>query len=505
MTNYKRILDYSIFGFIYIPILIFIVGWCAWYISIPSVFVACYSFCKILRTIDCDIISVNKESSFNAMITTKGNFLFLLLGFILLFFFCYVSGLGRFVIQSGDWNKHNAILQDLISYEWPVIYKSEVVGERVMLTYYVLHYLPAALVGKVCNGSFSVAELFFAVWSLIGLFLVYLRLLYSLSIVKKSGIILTAFVIILFTLPLWLSNHITFHLLGFASNGDLFYGADGLFLQYLSNQMSFIYAVPQILVPWLITLVLLDNRKQFSIYVPLMLPALMFGSLAFIGIIPFALVEVLCSLRNDCKKVIRQCLCVCNILTSLTIGLIFVLYLWGNVHGEKPDVIGFGVLQSNQLKYYVLFVIFIVLPYIILLFKSYKNDSFYWSMSLVLIILPLFRMGLFNDLMTRGSIPALFVLMYYLTKYLVEITTNKFKIFNVRSWLILFIFVTSSIYPIQRIQSKLAESFSADFKTYGSMCQFADRNNSSIQVDLKYNYFTYDINSDLFYLYIARK
>lgn len=59
-------------------------------------------------------------------------------------YFVFLGGWGPL---DSDWLKHNAILRDLITESWPVIY--DVSGHKIMLTYYTAYQLPAAVVGKL--------------------------------------------------------------------------------------------------------------------------------------------------------------------------------------------------------------------------------------------------------------------------------------------------------------------------------------------------------------------
>ncbi len=54
-----------------------------------------------------------------------------------------LSGIGGIGFQHYDWNKHNAILSDLVRESWPVGYTYY--GRPVALVYYIAYYLPAAL------------------------------------------------------------------------------------------------------------------------------------------------------------------------------------------------------------------------------------------------------------------------------------------------------------------------------------------------------------------------
>ncbi len=66
--------------------------------------------------------------------------------FVPLALMCFASGIGGWGYQTSDWKKHNAVLADLVRFDWPVRY-SEAPG-AVHLTYYTAFYLPAAFVGK---------------------------------------------------------------------------------------------------------------------------------------------------------------------------------------------------------------------------------------------------------------------------------------------------------------------------------------------------------------------
>jgi len=75
-----------------------------------------------------------------------------------------LSGPGGFGVQTWDWAKHNAILKDLVEQPWPVAYATE--RDDVALTYYVAHYLPAALAGKLAGWQAANVVLF--AWTVIG-------------------------------------------------------------------------------------------------------------------------------------------------------------------------------------------------------------------------------------------------------------------------------------------------------------------------------------------------
>lgn len=68
--------------------------------------------------------------------------------------------------QMGDYSRSNAILSDLVSHEWPVMYNEH--QNMSVMNYYIAYFIPGACIGRL-TGSFHVAELVTLFWSVIGL------------------------------------------------------------------------------------------------------------------------------------------------------------------------------------------------------------------------------------------------------------------------------------------------------------------------------------------------
>ena len=155
----------STFLYLFLPIFIFCFTWIktvyALLIFIPLIifFVKHFS----------DVFYKNEMK----LVKTKRDIIILVITMIILVFWLYFSGIGGFTFQNNDWDKHNALLHDLINNPWPVRY--EINGDIGYLVYYFAYYIPAALVGKVFG--FSVANIFLFLWTycglIIGLFWIY--------------------------------------------------------------------------------------------------------------------------------------------------------------------------------------------------------------------------------------------------------------------------------------------------------------------------------------------
>lgn len=109
--------------------------------------------------------------------------------------------------QSGDWDKHNAVLRDLIDYPWPVYYR-DVNGGPVMLSYYIGQYLLPAAVGKLTH-SFVLACVTQYLWLCLGLLLlvIWVLLLVRARSARQSAAAVAA--LLLFNCCLYLSQGLT--------------------------------------------------------------------------------------------------------------------------------------------------------------------------------------------------------------------------------------------------------------------------------------------------------
>ena len=179
-------------------------------------------------------------------------------------------------------HERNAILHDLIDYDWPVKYHYDeddliynIVGENGRLSYYFSYWLPSALIGKVTN--FNVASLasFIYQFFLLGLFYFLLsRLLNKNSIwflvvvCCFSGLDIIGTYILNPTYDFSLGNHIDTWGAPFA---------------YSSNITQLFWVFNQALPSWIITLLFL-NAKNFKNIGLLIVLSLSFSPFRTIGV-----------------------------------------------------------------------------------------------------------------------------------------------------------------------------------------------------------------------------
>lgn len=147
-----------------IPIAMLLIFWFKWFVSIPA------TACLITA-----LVFVVKRVKYKTLEEYKNIFnkkkmsiiVVLLLGLNLL------SGAGGIFFQNWDYRGRNAILHDLIDYDWPVKYDyaeqeyeaNRIGAEKGFLSYYFAYWLPAAAIGKIMG--FKVANLFLLLWQML--------------------------------------------------------------------------------------------------------------------------------------------------------------------------------------------------------------------------------------------------------------------------------------------------------------------------------------------------
>lgn len=504
----KRFLIRLSLIYIYVPVLLFLFGW----VKLPI---------AVLTTIAMGFGLYHMEKQFNSKPFDEKEYLridrlTLITVLLFLVFVAVYCGWGRYTDQAGDWAKHNAVLADLMNKDWPVYYSTD--DGNSMLTYYLAQYLVPALIGKIFN-TYRVAEVALFIWTTIGLFLIYLNLVRILNIYKSIMQIAAAWILCFFSGPLLLAQK----LLQFFSPDNLFWAnnnhfmiwMDGITLQYSSHYVMLRWVFPQAIICWLTLLLLYEHREMIQHYVILLLPALIYGTFSFAGIIPICLgcafAEFIVK-RKNLKDCFVRLFSISNIVNALTLGSILILYFWGNITGEKPDEIGIAVTDYGNRGYaYFIFVACMVVSFGVFLFGRYKKNAFYWTAIVSLLILPIFKMGLYNDLVMRASIPGLFVLMLLTVDELNHVLGLSFRYMKLPRCIctigLVLILLIGFIHPTQELYDLMINDNWKEIAgecTYGTLEFCANRMNEDMPVDLRYNYYSYDIENQLFYKYVAR-
>lgn len=331
-----------------------------------------------------------------------------------------LSGVTPLGYANSDWNKHHAILKDLILRPWPVAYgEPGLPGGIPPLVYYIGYYLPAALVGKI--GGTGAAAGALALWQFCGVLLAF-------SWMQRLAGARAVLVLALFVVGSGLDT------LGWLSSGWLDrMGIPGIDISHLSGYRQFIdhrewwlgtwqyssntcmlFWTPQHALPaWILTGMMLWQghvRKDIRNTGFFIAVCTLWSPLSALGLLPWAAYVVL-------KNRFRAVWTVQNTVGALLIGGPASLYLLAN-QGEVPH--GFvwniertlnatqllGRLSIFHLSEWVL-IGFLCIP---LFLAATRAGRFTLILTGVLLLLfPAYVVGLGNDFVTRVSLPTLFV------------------------------------------------------------------------------------------------
>lgn len=501
-----RLIKFSVV-YIYIPVIIMILGWCR----------VAYSILCIVLIVSAIFISL-RRINVEKKITISLSALFLL--FLSILAVGLICGWGGLFPQSYDWCKHNALLRDLIVKEWPVIYSNH--GTKSMLTYYMAQYIIPAFAGKILlffmpqsyELSFLVGEIVMLIWNSLGLLLV---TLYVIDLTDSSKPIVT-FVLLIFygsLLPVGrliistiYNSQITSGIQKINEMDLHNLNVDMIAAQYTTNFVQLRWVFQQCIVAWLVTSILMEGIIGLEQYVVIGLPLVMFSTFPFIGILPFMFSDALYRLQKERKFIIwmKEIFSVQNLLALLSVGSFSLAFFCGYVFSKnKPDILKLSV-NDYTLPGYIIFLLTTFGIYLVLLIPSIKsminfNSRNFIVAGVLLCILPLYKMGLYNDFTMRVSIPALFILCVAYIKSLLSDKVRK----NRRYWLVLQIcFLIGISYPAMEMIFVMTENSYSEHQElkddYYSLEYFANPNlemldiakSRMVDVDMQYNYYTYE-------------
>lgn len=357
-----------------LPIIIFLLGWCRWYVGGPIALIACYSIYRCVKEYE-----YANAPNFN--ICRKH---ILKLGIALLIIMCWVwlSGIGKFVWQNEDHTCRNTIYELLVTQKWPLVGNYEVDGmmqERGMV-YYIGFWLPAVLVGKVFGISAGYVVQY--IWAVLGICIVYLLL----CMWRKKILIWPLLIMILFSgldivgtlmasgeiQNIWGTEHI-----------ERWPGS----YQFSGMTTQLFWVFNQAIPAWVASaIIFIDERPKNIIFVWSLI--MITSTLPFIGLLPYVIYFMVYRSKWSHKQTVRELICdginnfcsIQNILGGGCIGIISLLYLMCNISGGNTNLTDISLLSKNNLfqKICILtiaLILFISIAYFLLtlLLRGYKK------------------------------------------------------------------------------------------------------------------------------------
>ena len=496
-----------------VPILIFFVSWLRWYVGFPMAIILSYGLYYLLKN---NYIQNKETISFSRMT--------IIICAIILFAFLFFTGQGGFFFQYSDNHTRNAIFRDLVNFQWPVIYPKT--GNA--LVYYLMHWIVPALFGKVFNHSFLIARIALLIWTYVGLILAILLICFFLKIKtsKQIGIVIAIFIAwggvnIIGGIISNVFDLTTFSLNQYGWWTNFSINGQGYGFMFRSNcdQLASVYN--QTIVPWIAIQLMLKNPK-ISTFAFLGLCVFPYAPLPFVGLVIIMMVYAFMYCRKQVKvraylQIIKEVFSIPNLSAVLSIFIVFVLYFRSNntantlalyIPFNKFNFISMAILLLFYILQFGLFVLFIK--------NDHRRDPLYLTICISMIIIPLIKLGPMGDFCWNVSVPAYYILMILVMKYIFSNTNtvlhnkNQHKVlvvnYNVIALIICLTF--SALNSISQIGFGFKIAY--EEKTFNLMCDntktLSDKNIGDYCPDtILNNYLVPNPESKAFYKYLARK
>lgn len=463
-----KILTVIIYLYLFLPIMIFLFGWCKLWLAIPGTVIISVSF----------VLAVKKAGELKFPVQKRKDIPILIVAAFIIGVWVVLSGVGGAVWQNGDHAYRNAIFNALVELPWPA-YKNIIVGDGNQLrplVYYIGFWLPSAVGGKQFGLFFGYC--FQIIWATSGLFLVYLLL----CIWRKKVVLSPLFILIFFSgldfvgINLLNNEPIPITTITHLENWT------GLY-QFSSNTTQLFWVFNQAIPAWLVIMLLWNQRSKEN-FVFASSTLVISSPFSFIGLLPivfcFSIMgEKWNEVKSGIKKYLKKLLSFQNIFGGGFIGLLSYMYLKSNValsntivaspsvnnvpsDGNDLGVMYTSLYERNLLFPILIFLLFFLLEagiYLLLIWHRHKKDLLYYVVAICLLLIPFIKVGEELDFCMRASIPALFVLMLYVIEMLEEELTGRGRT------LLLLVLIIGALTPISEIHRTLVYTKSREAQT----------------------------------------
>lgn len=510
MTFKNKYIYYAIMLYLAVPIMIFMITWLTadiGFIAAGAILISMIIFLRNNSLIDKDVADIRIDVQ-------------TIIVAIILFIFLLSTGHGGFIGTIGhDIPWRDAIYQDLIHNEWPLIYDTS----DTMFCYYMTFWLIPAGISSLLELSIFSSNIVLFIWTYIGLCFIVFLICKHLKV--KAGYIIVVAIIFLFfsgmntlgmmfrsifaktPLMIDINDYPGLHSWMFAGGmiGDY---PVVYYIRTTYDSLANVYN--QYIHTCIITMLFLLNKNNIkcSIFITmLLLPYSPIGFLGLVIVVFFYYLSVYFSSGNK-MLMIRQVLSIENIFSMISIMPIFYLYFTANNMAGNVTDSGILYVPLNQYggmrilllcMFYVLYFIF----YMMLLDKKYRNNVLFWISGILLMVLPIFRIGVGGDLLWNGSVPAYFIIMLMIIDQI--LVAMKKHIFWGKDLVLVITLTIAFITPMLQITSSFRGAYMQHSISYYNDPSninktFADKNPDELR-----NFLVKDYKNTSFYKYLVDK
>ena len=498
----------AVYGYLALPMLIFVLGWCRWYIGVPAAIIITLGI--ILSVREYGPVKEKFNFSRNELLTMAAIM-------VMVVIWTAFSGIGGYLWQNFDHKTRNTLFEMLVNTKWPVAQTIETGGSLQSrgLIYYIGYWFPSALVGKLFGVEAGYAMQF--IWTVTGILL-----LYALICCWCKKIVIWPLVVFMFFSGLDYVGA----LLGNSGTMKIFESdhleAWSIHYQFSSITTQLFWVFNQAVPVWLAcALIFLGERPKNMIFTWSLI--LLTSAFPFVGLLPYVIYYMItrASWRSDYHKV-RHVLMDCirnwcswqNLLAGGTVGVITALYLWGNeALGNSINAVIWHLKEMNHFVLLLLLGILLCMGvfwltaflimhgkgrflknlawilavlfagwkmvsialdngqpvlfnwvnltlfffleagvFLVCLYPMIKSKTLFWITTVWLYVMPLIVIGNSCDFCMRASIPGL--LLIYL--WCIQVLNEKKE--TLRVVLLIILLLLGSITPLHEIRRTYVES-----------------------------------------------
>lgn len=413
----------------------------------------------------------------------------IILIFMVILLWVYLSGIGGYVYQNIDHHYRNGMFKLLVENTWPVekvVYANGKNNVRGMV-YYIGFWLPAASFGKI----FGIEVGYFAqfVWSVVGILIVY----YLICCCIKKTAVWPLLIFIFFGGLDLIAYYVTGN--SIVNIGDWVHLEQWVHTQFSSFSTQLFWVYNQAIPAWLITMLLyLQKNNKSMIFIWSM--GMILCTIPFVGMIPFLFYFMVRNIidakqygiKNNMVYGIKSIMSYENILIGAIVGIISFLFLLGNT-AVAETVTKREAFDTNYLiMQYIITIVFEVGIYYLVIYKYNKKNPLLYISFIWFLICPLVKIGLAEDFCMRASIPAQIILYIMIVDTIIKQKDNKEFI-----KIIILLIIISSFTGIHEINRTITNTMNGDYER-----QYIDDDTIMMGGN-----FSGNVKDNIFYKYLA--
>lgn len=438
LTISQRSLVVQAYIWLLAPLLLFLVNWFRWEISIPVLILLGASVAKVFCQKREGMLHFRnfRETDYEAVRIDRKWWLIMGLAAV----YVFINGYGGFYYQIPyDNGYRNALMQDISTHPWPVEY-APLDGRPRLLSYYLGFWLAPALIAKI-TGSLLIGEVSLLLYAIWGTWIA-LNFIHSLC----GGRALWSTLLIFIFFNIWdfpfrtVENYFLdpdyFQKFPFGHHDwiGLDFGCVG---GAPSNRVMYGMSINQGPSTWVALMLMWHERRKLG--------NLLFNFALLPLLAPFPAVCIIAYVGAKLILNFKKSISLPN-FAGMTVCLLILFYYLSNPRGEKPGVleicgsswVAFGITTAFTIVAYGVY-----LPFI---WKEVKGSVLFWSMVVTAWLVPMVDLGS-GDLGNRLS----FSLVIYIMT-LLSVKASRMKAgFSWRKVAFSAVFAVGAFLPVYQI------------------------------------------------------